>query len=195
MLRRLAPFVLLVALAGCPSSPRETPPPLQAPAAVKEPGPACGTVFRDPLVHGRPTCCVGPSAGVLKKSDLLATCGRGEAEYAGEVRDGDECRYHFKVGGDPKEAFVAVNRPIIPPGVPAPTMPDPLLPWTWKKTALRDALGFVVTVAPKHPEMLQRQFTLWAARGRRIVGMKVAKSVCTEAQAIALLQKAIDSGP
>ena len=130
-----------------------------------------------------------------KKADLLAACGRSEAEYAGEIRDGAECRYHFNVGGDAKEAFVTVNRPVIPPGVPAPAMPDPLLPWTWKKVALHDALGFVVTVAPNHPEMLQRQFTLWAGRGRRIIGMKVAKKVCTEAQALALLQKAIDSVP
>lgn len=195
MCPRLAPFGLLVVFAACPSSPREIPPVSDASASVKEPGPACGIVFRDPLVDGRATCCTGPSAGVLKKSDLLEACGHNDAEYAGEVRDGDECRYHFKLGGEPKEAFVTVNRPIIPPGVPAPAMPDPLLPWTWKKIALRDALGFVVTVAPKHPEMLQRQFTLWAARGRRIIGMKVAKRVCTEAQALALLQKAIDSAP
>ena len=35
-----------------------------------------------------------------------------------------------------------VSHPVIPSGAPAPMGPDPLLPWKWKKVALRDALGY-----------------------------------------------------
>jgi hypothetical protein len=35
----------------------------------------------------------------------------------------------------------------------------------------------------------------WAGRGRRIVGLHVARSVCNETQAQALLQKALDAVP
>jgi hypothetical protein len=197
MRHQLARVGLLVAVSGCPSSSRDLPPAPEHEEAVKPSGPACGKVFRDPTVHGGAGCCNGASAEVLKKADVLGTCGRTEEEYAGETRDEGECRFHFRLGGElqAKEAFVSVNRPLIPPGAPAPVMPDPLLPWFWKKVQLRDAIAFVVKEAPRHPEMLERQYTFWAGRGRRIVGMKISKKVCTETQALALLQKAIDSVP
>ena len=185
---------VLLGVAGCPS--RELPPPPAEEAPKPAPAPACEKVFRDPAVRaGAAKCCHGPSSEVFKKADVLATCGRTEAEYAGESQDQGECQFHFQLGGDAKDTFVAVNRPLIPPGTPAPVIPDPLLPWTWKKIQLRDAVGFVVKEAPKHPEMLEHQYTFWAARGRRVIGMKIAKKACGETQALALLQKAIDAGP
>jgi hypothetical protein len=187
--------VLLLASVPVTCTSSRKPPPEPDEEAVKSPPPACEKVFRDPAMRGA-GCCSGPSAAVLKKADVLAACGRVETEYAGETRDGGECRFHFHLDGvDPKDAFVAINRPLIPPGSPAPTEPDPLLPWTWKKVPLKNALAFMVRDAPKHPELLERQYTLWAGRGRRIVGMKIAKKVCTESQALALLQKAIDGEP
>jgi len=188
--RCLGPLLgVLFALAGCPS--RELPPP-PAEEAPKPPPPACEKVFRDPGPSAA-RCCHGPSSEILKKADVLSTCGRTDAEYAGEIQDEGECRFHFRLGGEAKDTFVAINRPLIPPGTPAPVMPDPLLPWTWKKIQLRDAIGFVVKEAPKHPEMLEHQYTFWAARGRRVIGMKIARKACGESQALALLQKAIDA--
>jgi hypothetical protein len=185
---------MLIAFSGCPSS-RELPPP-PAEEAPKPPPPACEKVFHDPTVHGGGAgCCNGPSSEILKKADVLSACGRTDAEYAGETRDGGECRFHFRLGGEAKDTFVAVNRPLIPQGTPAPVIPDPLLPWTWKKIQLRDAIGFVVKDAPRHPEMLEHQYTFWAARGRRVIGMKIVKTVCGESQALALLQKAVDAVP
>jgi len=190
----LAPLLgLVLALGGCPS--RELPPP-PAEEAPKPARPACEKVFHDATVRaGAARCCHGPSSEILKKADILATCGRTEAEYAGESQDEGECQFHFQLGGDARETLVAINRPLIPPGTPAPVIPDPLLPWTWKKIQLRDAIGFVVKEAPKHAEMLERQYTFWAARGRRVIGMKISKKACGETQALALLQKAIDAAP
>jgi len=185
---------VLLAVGGCPSRELPPPPAQEAPKAV--PAPACEKVFHDPAVRaGAAKCCHGPSSEILKKADLLSTCGRADVEYAGESQDQGECQFHFQLGGDAKDTFVAINRPIIPPGTPAPVIPDPLLPWTWKKIQLRDAVGFVVKEAPKHPEMLEQQYTFWAARGRRVIGMKIAKKACSETQALALLQKAIDAVP
>ena len=184
---------LLVTFAGCPSS-RELPPP-PAEEAPKPP-PVSEKVFHDPGSPGSAArLCHGPAAQALKKTDVLSTCGRTDAEYAGQIQDAGECRFHFQLGGDAKDTFVAINSPVIPPGVPAPVIPDPLLPWTWKKIQLRDAIAFVVKDAPKHPEMLEHQYTFWAARGRHVIGMKITKKVCTEPQALALLQKAIDAAP
>lgn len=192
---RLGPLLgVLLAVAGCPS--RDLPPPPAEEAPKAAPAPACEKVFRDATVRaGTAKCCHGPSSEVLKSADVLSTCGRTEAEYAGESQDQGECQFHFRLGGEAKDTFVAINRPIIPPGTPAPVIPDPLLPWTWKKIQLRDAVGFVVKEAPRHPEMLEHQYTLWAARGRRVIGMKIAKKACSETQALALLQKAVDAGP
>jgi hypothetical protein len=47
----------------------------------------------------------------------------------------------------------------------------------------------------QHAEMLERQYTLWAGGGRRIIGMKIAQKVSTEAQALTLLRQAIDTEP
>jgi len=193
--RCLGPLLgAVLALGGCPS--RELPPPPAEEAPRPAPPAACEKVFHDPAARaGGAKCCHGPSSEILKKADVLSTCGRTEAEYAGEVQDQGECQFHFQVGGQAKDTFVAINRPIIPPGTPAPVIPDPLLPWTWKKIQLRDAIGFVVKEAPKHPEMLEHQYTFWAARGRRVIGMKIAKKACSETQAMALLQKAMDAVP
>ncbi|HEY7374533.1 MAG TPA: hypothetical protein VIF57_20385 [Polyangia bacterium] len=88
-----------------------------------------------------------------------------------------------------------VSRPIIPTGAPAPVAPDPLLPWKWKKLALRDALGYEAVGASDEPGLLEKQTVLWAGRGRRIVGLHVSKQLCTPTQAEALLQKVIDAVP
>jgi hypothetical protein len=195
-MRRHVPWLWLLCIplssGGCPS--RELPPP-PAEEVPKPPPAACEKLFHDPALHGAARCCHGRSSQIVKKSDVLSTCGRTDAEYAGETQDEGECRFHFRVGGEAKDDFVAINSPVIPPGAPAPVIPDPLLPWTWKKIQLRDAIGFVVKDAPRHPEMLEHQYTYWAARGRRVLGMKISKQVCAESQALALLQKAIDAAP
>src|SRR3569832_2662105 len=100
---------VLLAVAGCPS--RELPPPPAEEAPKPAPAPACEKVFRDPAVRaGGAKCCHGPSSEVLKKADVLATCGRTEVEYAGESQDQGECQFHFQLGGDARDTFVAVNR-------------------------------------------------------------------------------------
>ena len=86
-----------------------------------------------------------------------------------------------------------VTRLPVPPGAPAPTAPDPMLVWTWKKVALRDALGWKATATGKEAGLLEHQTILWAGRGRRIVGVHASKAVCSEAQSEVLLQKAIDA--
>ena len=88
-----------------------------------------------------------------------------------------------------------VSHPVIPGGAPAPMGPDPLLPWKWKKLALRDALGFEAVGSADEAKLLEKQTVLWAGRGRRIVGLHVSKQLCTPAQAEALLQKVIDAVP
>jgi hypothetical protein len=180
-------------LAGCPS--RELPPPPEDNPKVED-TPACGKVFKDPSVHGGSGCCLQPAAGLLKVGDIAAACGAGAATYLGETRDGAACRHHFqKAGEDPKQTFVMVSRPIVPTGAAAPVAPDPMLAWSWKKVALRDAIGYRAVATGNEPGLLDRQAILWAGRGRRIVGLHVAKSVCSEAQAEALLQKALDAVP
>src|SRR3954449_1407590 len=195
-MRTITGLLLLAAGAGCPS--RELPPPPAQDEPRKEEAPFCGKVFRDAKVRGGAQCCVQPSAGLLKTADIVAACGVTAAAYLGETRDGAACRLHFQVGGqgqasDPKETFAMVSRPVIPSGAPAPMAPDPLLPWKWKKVALRDALGYEAAGAAEEAALLQKQTVLWAGRGRRIVGLHVSKQVCTAAQAEALLQKVIDA--
>ena len=143
------------------------------------------------------SCCIEPAASVLKAADIAAICGAGAAAFAGEIRDGAACRMHFQVAGeDAAQSYVMVSRPIIPAGTPAPMGPDPLLPMNWKKVPLRDALGFQVkSTSSGDASLLERQTILWAGRGRRVLGLHVSKKVCTEAQALALLQKAIDAVP
>jgi hypothetical protein len=196
--RALATLLLLAGGAGCPS--RELPPPPTQDEPRKEEAPFCGKVFRDAKVRGGATCCVQPSAGLLKSADIVATCGVAATAYLGETRDGAACRLHFAVAGqgadsDPKQTFAMVSRPVIPTGAPAPMGPDPLLPWKWKKLALRDALGYAAMGAADEPGLLEKQTVLWAGRGRRIIGLHVSKQLCTPAQAEALLQKVIDAVP
>jgi hypothetical protein len=189
----VAALVAAIVACACPS--RDLPAPVES-EPKKDEAPPCGKVFRDPGVKAGSTCCMGPSAEVLKKSDIMAACGATEAQYLGETRDGRDCRFHFRAEGiDPRQSFVMLNRPVIPPGAPAPVKPDAMLPWTWKKVALRDALGYQVTKAPNEPGVMDRQTILWAGRGRRVLGMRVSKKVCTEQQAQALLQRAIDGVP
>ena len=88
-----------------------------------------------------------------------------------------------------------VSHPVIPAGAPAPMGPDPLLPWKWKKVALRDAIGFEAVGSADEAKLLEKQTILWAGRGRRIIGLHVSKQICTAAQAEALLQKALDAVP
>jgi hypothetical protein len=111
----------------------------------------------------------------------------------------EDCRLHFQAAGGQgshdKQTYVMVSRPIIPTGAPAPVAPDPLLPWKWKKLALRDALGYEAVGASDEPGLLEKQTVLWAGRGRRIVGLHVSKQLCTPTQAEALLQKVIDAVP
>ncbi len=188
-------LVLLAAGAGCPS--RDLPPPpARDEAPKKEEAPFCGKVFKDPKVRGGANCCLQPSAGLLKSADIVAACGVGAAAYLGETRDGAACRLHFQVAGeDATQTFAMVSHPVIPAGAPAPMGPDPLLPWKWKKIALRDALGFEAIGSADEAPLLERQTVLWAGRGRRIVGLHVSKKVCSSAQAEALLQKIIDAVP
>jgi hypothetical protein len=193
MRRAFAALVLLMAGAGCPS--RDLPPPpTRDEEPKKEEAPFCGKVFKDPKVRGGANCCLQPSAGLLKSADIVATCGVGAAAYLGETRDGAACRLHFQVAGeDPTQAFAMISHPVIPAGAPAPMGSDPLLPWKWKKLALRDALGFEAVGSADESALLERQTVLWAGRGRRIVGLHVSKKLCTPAQAEALLQKLIDA--
>ena len=194
--RAIAALLLLAAGAGCPS--RDLPPPPAQDEPKKEEAPFCGKVFRDAKVRGGAQCCVQPSAGLLKSADVVAACGVSAAAYLGETRDGAACRLHFQgqgQGSDPKETFAMVSRPVIPSGAPAPMGPDPLLPWKWKKVALRDALGYEAMGAADEQKLLEKQTVLWAGRGRRIIGLHVSKQLCTPAQAEALLQKVIDAVP
>jgi hypothetical protein len=184
---------LLASGVGCS---RDLPPPPSHDEPRKEEPPACGKVFKDPKVRGGSGCCIQPSAGLIKSSDIASACGAGAAAYLGETRDGGACRFHFQTaGGDPLQTIVMVSRPIVPPGSPAPVAPDPMLAWTWKKVPLRDAIGYKAAAASSEPGLLETKTVLWAGRGRRIVGLHVAKSVCGEAAAEALLQKAIDAVP
>jgi hypothetical protein len=184
-----------VGAAGCPS--RELPPPpTRDEEPKKEEAPFCGKVFRELKVKGGAQCCVQPSAGLLKSADVAAACGAAAATYLGETRDGAACRLHFQLAGqDPKDTFAMVSHPVIPAGAPAPMGPDPLLPYRWKKIALRDALGFVASASTVDVKLLEKQTVLWAGRGRRIIGLHVSKQLCTPEQAEALLQKVIDAVP
>ena len=194
-MRAIAGLLLLLAVgAGCPG--RELPPPPAQDEPKKEEAPFCGKVFRDAKLRGGAQCCVQPSAGLLKSADIAAACGVAATAYLGETRDGAACRLYFQAAGqDAKETYAMVSHPVIPSGAPAPMGPDPLLPWKWKKVALRDALGYEAVGAADEAPLLEKQTVLWAGRGRRIVGLHVSKQVCTPAQAEALLQKVIDAVP
>ena len=184
---RVLPLALL---AGCPS--RDLPPPEEAPR--REPPALCDKVFKDASVRGGSACCLDPSRGLLKSSDIVSVCGASAAAFLGETRDGTACRFHFQgAGSDPKQSYVMVSRVVVPAGTPAPMGPDPMLAWSWKKISLRDALGFQATGTVHETGLLDRQTILWAGRGRRIVGLHVSKQICSEAQAQALLQKTIDA--
>jgi len=188
-------LLLSLGASGCPS--RELPPP---PTRDEEPkneeAPFCGKVFKEAKVKGGAQCCLQPSAGLLKSADVIATCGVAAAAYLGETRDGAACRLHFQAAGeDAKETYAMVSHPVIPTGAPAPMGPDPLLPYRWKKIALRDALGFEAVASSADVKLLEKQTVLWAGRGRRIIGLHVSKKICTPEQAEALLQKVIDAVP
>lgn len=201
--RAFAALTVALALGGAASSAcwraRDLPPPPTDDPSEDEKkaeGPPCGKVFRDPKVRGGSGCCGGPSAQVLKSADVLAACGLATATYLGETRDGSACRFHFQASSvEPRESYIMLSRPVIPPGTPAPVAPDPLLPWRWKKVHLQDAIGFQALAADDDPGLLGRQTVLWAGRGRRVVGLHVAKHLCDEAGAQALLQRAIDAVP
>jgi len=189
-------LVLLAAGAGCPSRDLPPPPTRDEEPKKKEEAPFCGKVFKDPKVRGGANCCLQPSAGLLKSADVVATCGVAAAAYLGETRDGAACRLHFEVAGeDAKQTYAMVSHPPIPAGAPAPMGPDPLLPWRWKKLALRDALGFEAIGSADEAPLLERQTVMWAGRGRRIIGLHVSKKLCSSAQAATLLQKIIDAVP
>ena len=190
---RSALVLVVVVVAGCPS--RSLPPPPEDEPKHDSPHP-CGLVFNDPKVHGGSGCCLAESTGLLKSSDVAAACGLPATGYLGETRDGAACRLHFtKAGLEPAESFVMVSHPTVPPGAPAPTAPDPMLVWTWKKVPLRDALAYQATATGREAGLLDKRTIWWAARGRRIVGLQVAKELCDEAAARTLLQKAIDAVP
>ena len=194
MRRALAAAVVSVGfVAGCPS--RELPPP--AAEEPKPPAPPSCKLFKDPSVRAGASCCIEPAAGVLKPADIAAACGAGGATFAGELKDGAACKLYFQVAGeDAVQSYAMVSRPVIPAGAPAPMGPDPLLPMNWKKVPLRDAIGFQVkSMSSGNQTLLDRQTILWAGRGRRVLGLHVSKKVCSEAQALALLQKAIDAAP
>jgi hypothetical protein len=189
----IAGGILLGLFSGCPSGRDLPPPPADEPR--RDDTPACGKVFKDPKVRGS-GCCIVPTAGLLMSVDVAAGCGLDPASYLGETRDGSACRLHFqKPGVDPKLSAVTVSRTIVPAGTPAPVSPDPMLAWTWKKLSLRDALGYQAKATGNEAGLLDSQNILWAARGRRIVGLHVPKALCTDAQAQALLQKALDAVP
>lgn len=194
--RGLGALVLLAAIAsaGCPS--RELPPPPVQDEAKKDDAPFCGKVFRDAKLRGGAQCCVQPSAGLLKSADVVAACGATAGAYLGETRDGAACRLYFQVAGqDSKETYAMVSHPVIPSGAPAPMGPDPMLPWKWRKLALRDALAYEAVGSADEAALLEKQTVLWAGRGRKIVGLHVSKQVCTSAQAETLLQRVIDAVP
>ena len=193
-MRRCWPLLLLLAAgAGCPS--RDLPPP-PADEPKHESEHTCGQVFNDPQVHGGSGCCYDQSAGLLKNGDVAAACGVPAAAYLGQSRDGNACRLYFeKPGFAPGESFVLVSHPTVPPGAPAPTAPDPMLVWTWKKVPLRDAIGYQATATGREEGLLEHQTIWWAARGRRIVGLQASKQLCDAAAAQTLLQKAIDAVP
>ena len=181
---------LVAGVAACLS--REIPPPVGEDAKIEES--SCGTVFRDATVRGGSACCEGPASTAVGKADILAACGRSEAEFLGQTRDGAACRYHFNIPGSaPKDAVVVVSRPPIPPGAPAPARPDPNLPWTWKKLDMRQGVGFQALVTANDKMMSAERTTLWGAHMRRVVGLSASKKVCTETQLAALLQKAVSS--
>lgn len=193
-------LLLAATAAGCPSRDLPPPPADEEPKAKKEEAPFCGKVFKDAKLRGGGQCCIQPSAGLLKSADVVAACGAGAAAYLGETRDGAACRLYFQAGAqsganDSKETYVMVSHPVIPSGAPAPMGPDPMLPWKWKKIALRDALGYEAVGSADEAALLEKQTVLWAGRGRRIVGLHVSKQICTPAQAEALLQKVIDAVP
>ena len=185
----IGPVLFFLLAAGCPSS-RTPAPPVEE---TKTAAPACGKVFKDTRVHGGSGCCNGAAADVLTTADITTGCALPPEAFLGQTRDGIACRFHFKTAtADAMTSMVMVHHPAVPPGSPAPTAPDPLLPWGWKKVPLRDAIGYQATPSAegKPPES---QTVLWAGRGRQIVGLRVAKAVCSEAQAKDLLQKAIDA--
>ncbi len=180
-------------LAACS---RDLPPPPTADEPKPEPPPLCGKVFKDPKVRGGSGCCLEPSRGLLTSADIIAACRLPPSAYLGETRDGTACRLHFQAAGaDPAFSYVMVSRPLVPAGAPAPVAPDPMLAWTWKKLPLRDAIGYRATATATEPGLLATKHALWAGRGRRIVGLHVATSVCADAPATALLQTAIDRVP
>ena len=185
-------------LTACPGA-RDLPPRAQEepkPEDKKPDVPFCGKVYGGAKASKRNTCCLGAAAGILKSADVAAACGVAPGAYLGEARDGDACRLYFQpASGDPLESWVMLSHPVIPVGAPAPVRPDPMLPWRWKKVALRDAIGYQALAAHDEPGLLDRQTILWAGRGRRILGLHVSKKVCSEAQAQALLQRAIDAVP
>ena len=175
--------------ASCRRRPRRTKP-------KKEEAPFCGKVFRDAKLRGGAQCCVQPSAGLLKSADVVARLRRRGGGVPGRDARRRRLPAHFQVAGsDAKETYAMVSHPVIPSGAPAPMGPDPLLPWKWKKVALRDALGYEAVGSADEAALLEKQTVLWAGRGRRIVGLHVSKQVCTPAQAEALLQKVIDAVP
>ena len=193
-----AGLFLCMFLGGCPGG-RDLPPrPADEPRTDEKKAdvPFCGKVFVDPKAPRRAGCCVGAAAGILKSADVVAACGAAPAAYLGEARDGEACRLYFQpAGGDPGDSWVMLSHPVIPVGAPAPVRPDPMLPWRWKKVPLRDAIGYQALAAHDEPGLLERQTILWAGRGRRILGLHVSRQVCSEAQAQALLQRAIDAVP
>lgn len=187
-------------LAGCPTARDIPPPPQDQPSSAadeKKPDvPFCGKVFTDPKAPKHNTCCRGPAAGIVKSADVVTACGATPAAYLGEARDDDACRYYFQPSsGDVHDSWVMLSHPVIATGAPAPVRPDPMLPWRWKKVALRDAIGYQAMSALNEPGLLEHQTILWAGRGRRIIGLHVSKQLCNETQAQALLQRAIDAVP
>ena len=130
-------------------------------------------------------CCYDQTAGLLKSADVVAACGLPAAGYLGQTRDGSRLppALSRRRALDPAETFVMVSHPAVPAGAPAPTAPDPMLVWTWKKIPLRDALGYQAMATGHEPGLLDRQTILWAGRGRRIVGLHVSKQLCDESAA------------
>ena len=192
--------VSVATLAGCPTARDIPPPPQDQPSSAadeKKPDvPFCGKVFTDPKAPKHNTCCRGAGAGIVKSADVVTACGAAPAAYLGEARDDDACRLYFQPSsGDVHDSWVMLSHPVIATGAPAPVRTDTMLPWRWKKVALRDAIGYQAVSALNEPGLLERQTILWAGRGRRIVGLHVSKQVCNEAQAQALLQRAIDAVP
>jgi hypothetical protein len=192
-------------LAGCPTARDIPPPPQDQPGGgttdeKRAAAPFCGKVFSDPKADPKTakhnSCCLGPSAGILKAADVATACGAAPATYLGEARDGDACRLYFQpASGEARDSWVMLSHPVIAAGAPAPVRPDPLLPWRWKKVALRGAIGYEALAARDEPGLLEHQTILWAGRGRRIVGLHTSKQVCNENQAQSLLQRAIDAVP